>query len=79
MREIGAQRGLLVAFIVLDNPKNSLLNMQSVSFTNRKPVMKKYLDSFPFPVLRPRAGRVATSRYHQRFVATMFQMAASRD
>jgi midasin len=49
MREVGAQRGLLVAFIVLDNPQNSLLNMQSVSFTGGKPVMKKYLDSFPFP------------------------------
>ena len=49
MREMGAQRGLLVAFIVLDNPKNSLLNMQSVSFQGGKPVMKKYLDSFPFP------------------------------
>jgi midasin len=49
MREVGAQRGLLVAFIVLDNPQNSLLNMQSVSFEGGKPVMKKYLDSFPFP------------------------------
>ena len=49
MREVGAQRGLLVAFIVLDNPQNSLLNMQSVSFAGGKPVMKKYLDSFPFP------------------------------
>jgi len=49
MREIGAQRGLLIAFIVLDNPQNSLLNMQSVSFEGGRPVMKKYLDSFPFP------------------------------
>lgn len=49
MREVGAQRGLLFAFIVLDNPQNSLLSMQSVSFTAGKPVMKKYLDSFPFP------------------------------
>ena len=49
MREVGAQRGLLFAFIVLDNPQNSLLSMQSVSFAAGKPVMKKYLDSFPFP------------------------------
>ena len=49
MREMGSRRGLLVAFIVLDNPQSSMLDMQSVSFTTGKPVFTKYLDTFPFP------------------------------
>jgi midasin len=49
MREMGSRRGLLVAFIVLDNPQSSMLDMQSVSFTSGKPVFTKYLDTFPFP------------------------------
>jgi midasin len=49
MREFGNQKGVLIAFIVLDNPDKSLLDMQSVSFDKGKPKMTKYLDSFPFP------------------------------
>jgi midasin len=49
MREMAAKPGVLVAFIVLDNPKSSVLDMQSVAFENGKPVFAKYLDSFPFP------------------------------
>ena len=49
MRDMSAKRGLLVAFIVLDNPKSSMLDMQSVSFASGKPVFTKYLDTFPFP------------------------------
>ena len=79
MREIGAQRGLLVAFIVLDNPKNSLLNMQSVSFTNGKPVMKKYLDSFPFPfyVLVQDVSQLPATI--SDLLRQWFEMAASHD
>ena len=49
MREMSQKRGLLVAFIVLDNPKASVLDMQTVSFANGKPEFAKYLDTFPFP------------------------------
>jgi midasin len=49
MREMSQKRGLLVAFIVLDNPKSSVLDMQTVSFANGKPEFAKYLDTFPFP------------------------------
>ena len=45
MREMSQKRGLLVAFIVLDNPKASLLDMQTVSFANGKPEFAKYLDT----------------------------------
>ncbi|GLI68780.1 hypothetical protein VaNZ11_013272, partial [Volvox africanus] len=49
VREAAAKRGVCLAFIVLDNPTNSLLDMQSVSFAAGKPIFTKYLDSFPFP------------------------------
>ena len=49
MREMGSRRGLLVAFIVLDNPETSVLDMQSVTFASGKPVFQKYMDTFPFP------------------------------
>ena len=49
MREMQSRRGVLVAFIVLDNPKSSVLDMQTVDFANGKPNFTKYLDTFPFP------------------------------
>ena len=42
-------RKQLLAFLVLDNPRESILDMQSVSFSNGAPSFTKYLDSFPFP------------------------------
>lgn len=42
-------RKQLLAFLVLDNPRESILDMQSVSFSNGAPTFTKYLDSFPFP------------------------------
>ncbi|CAM6097712.1 unnamed protein product [Calypogeia fissa] len=48
IREATSRRQLL-ALIVLDNPQQSILDMQSVSFANRAPSFSKYLDSFPFP------------------------------
>lgn len=63
VREMAAKRGVCLAFIVLDNPGNSLLDMQSVSFAGGKPVFTKYLDTFPFPyyiVLRDIASLPAT-------------------
>ncbi|KAL0028971.1 hypothetical protein WJX77_009058 [Trebouxia sp. C0004] len=47
--EASSKKGVLYAFIVLDNPASSLLDMQTVSFANGKPVFNKYIDSFPFP------------------------------
>ncbi len=49
VRRLAQQRGLLLAFIALDNPAQSLLDMQSVTFAGGKPSFSKYLDSFPFP------------------------------
>lgn len=43
------RKGLLVAFIALDNPGASLVDMQSVAFAGGKPVFSNYLDTFPFP------------------------------
>ncbi|KAL3690583.1 hypothetical protein R1sor_016892 [Riccia sorocarpa] len=42
-------RKQLLAFIVLDNPQESILDMQSVSFSSGAPSFTKYLDTFPFP------------------------------
>jgi midasin len=39
VRRLAQQRGLLLAFIALDNPAQSLLDMQSVSFSGGKCVM----------------------------------------
>ncbi|KAA6426067.1 MAG: hypothetical protein FRX49_03919, partial [Trebouxia sp. A1-2] len=47
--EASSKKGVLYAFIVLDNPASSLLDMQTVSFANGKPTFNKYIDSFPFP------------------------------
>jgi len=58
-REAAARPGVLYAFIVLDNPAHSILDMQSVGFAGGKPVFSKYLDAFPFPfyiVLRDTAA-----------------------
>lgn len=49
LRQLQERRGLLVVFIALDSAKQSLLQMQSVSFATGKPVFTKYLDTFPFP------------------------------
>jgi len=49
MRQLAASPGLLVAFIAIDNPAASLLNLQSVAFKDGAPVFSQYLDSFPFP------------------------------
>ena len=36
-------------YFALDNPANSILDMQTVNFVNGQPVFTKYMDSFPFP------------------------------
>ena len=41
--------GLLIVFIILDTEKESVLELQSVSFQGGQPVFKRYLDGFPFP------------------------------
>ena len=48
-QEMSEKTGVLLAFIVLDNPANSLLDMQTVKFVKDKPVLTSYLESFPFP------------------------------
>ena len=50
LQEFSGKPGVLLAFIVLDNPTSSVLDMQSVSFVQGKPVLSKYIDSFPFPL-----------------------------
>ena len=44
-----SEGGLMVVFIALDTKKNSLLDVQAVEFVDNRPVLKKYMDSFPFP------------------------------
>ena len=50
MQEFSGRPGVLLAFIVLDNPSASILDMQSVSFVQGKPMLSKYMDTFPFPL-----------------------------
>lgn len=49
MQEASAKKGVLWAFIALDNPRNSLLDMQTVGFQGGRPVFSRYMDTFPFP------------------------------
>lgn len=52
VRDVASRRGIMLAFIILDNPQNSLLDMRSVSFpagVGAAPVMTQYMDNFPFP------------------------------
>ena len=47
-----AERGILIVFIVVDNVaenKESIVEMQSVSFEGGKLKVDSYFDSFPFP------------------------------
>ncbi|KAK9820997.1 hypothetical protein WJX81_006213, partial [Elliptochloris bilobata] len=63
VQEASEQRGVLLAFIILDNPAASLLDTQAVSFAGGAPTFAPYLDSFPFPfyiVLRDIAALPAT-------------------
>eukprot|EP00899_Mesostigma_viride_P010035 jgi/Mesvir1/19032/Mv12798-RA.1 len=48
LHQVGSPHQLL-AFLVLDNPAQSILDMQSVSFAGGKATFTKYMDSFPFP------------------------------
>jgi midasin len=49
VQEASSRPGVLLAFIILDNPAASVLDMQAVSFAGGQPSFTKYLDSFPFP------------------------------
>jgi len=63
VQEASARPGVLLAFIILDNPAASVLDMQAVSFAGGQPTFSKYLDSFPFPfyiILRDLAALPAT-------------------
>ncbi len=60
---MSARPGVLLAFIALDNPGASLLDMQAVSFAGGQPAFSRYLDAFPFPfyiLLRDLAALPAT-------------------
>ena len=62
-QEASSRPGVLLAFIILDNPAASVLDMQAVSFAGGQPSFSKYLDSFPFPfyiILRDLAALPAT-------------------
>ena len=49
VQETCERTGVLLAFIVLDNPASSLLDMRTVKFVNGQPSFTNYLESFPFP------------------------------
>ncbi|KAI5058508.1 hypothetical protein GOP47_0026678 [Adiantum capillus-veneris] len=42
-------RGQMLAFIVLDSTQESIMDVQSVSFSGGAPTFSKYIDTFPFP------------------------------
>ena len=44
-----SEGGLMIVFILLDTEKNGVLEVQTVDFVNGMPVLKNYMDSFPFP------------------------------
>jgi midasin len=44
-----AEGGLMIVFIILDTSKNSLIDVKTVDFVDGMPVLKRYMDSFPFP------------------------------
>lgn len=48
IREAVSRRQML-AFIILDNLCESIMDVQSVSFTGGAPQFSKYIDTFPFP------------------------------
>jgi len=50
VRKAISRPGVMYSFVILDNPKNSILDMKTVSFVEGKPVFAKYIDSFPFPL-----------------------------
>ncbi|TKY64312.1 Midasin protein [Spatholobus suberectus] len=39
----------MVAFLLLDNSQESIMDLKEVSFEGGKPKLSKYMDSFPFP------------------------------
>ena len=63
MQDANQAHGVLLAFIILDDPASSLLDTQMVSFVDGKPAFTRYIDTFPFPfyiVLRDIAALPAT-------------------
>ncbi|KDD77118.1 hypothetical protein H632_c15p1 [Helicosporidium sp. ATCC 50920] len=76
LRRVTSQSGVLYAFIVVDNPANSLASTQTVRFVDGKPVFTKYMDSFPFPfyvIVRDTASlpRVLADLLRQWFALSM--------
>lgn len=50
VRMLAEQPGVMLAFLVLDSAKSSVVEMQSVAFgADGKPTFTRYLDGFPFP------------------------------
>ncbi|CAN6468645.1 unnamed protein product [Victoria cruziana] len=48
VRDALSQRRM-IAFLIVDSPHESIMDVQSVSFINGSPTFSKYLDTFPFP------------------------------
>jgi midasin len=45
-----SEHNTLVVFIILDNfHKESILDIQSISYPNNKLTIRPYIDEFPFP------------------------------
>ncbi|KAL6842329.1 hypothetical protein ACP4OV_027756 [Aristida adscensionis] len=42
-------RKRMVAYVLLDSPEDSIMNLQEASFEGEKVALTKYMDSFPFP------------------------------
>ena len=79
VRELAARSNLLVAFLALDNPTNSLAGMQSVQFEAGQPVFKLYLDSFPFHFYLLLQDSRALPETLGGLLRQWFELAAMRD
>ena len=79
VRELAARSNLLVAFLALDNPTNSLTGMQSVQFEAGQPVFKLYLDSFPFHFYLLLRDSRALPETLGGLLRQWFELAAMRD
>ncbi|GMH33343.1 hypothetical protein BSKO_01177 [Bryopsis sp. KO-2023] len=72
------RKGVLLTFIVLDNPSNSLLDLSSVTFVDGKPQFSKYLDDFPFPLYIVLRDIAALPRTLADLLRQWFQISAGQ-
>ena len=76
-REICHRPGVMVSFIILDNPEHSLLDLSTVCFEGGAPHFMKYLDDFPFPYYIVLNDIIALPRTLADLVRQWFQLSTA--